>query len=172
MLPPDDGGGGGGGSGTWPDFGGAVRGNALYEASDPPNGYTTGIWLGSAVTPVTCFGDRNTSIVDRDHDLLSDNCEVELAKAFAPHWGMAGDEPCPQAEPYWAVKYFDRTQVVRIAYMPAYYMDCGGNGTGHAGDSEFVMVQVAWNVSTLRRTMKQPSWAFPGIAPRGTTRHR
>ncbi len=85
----------------------------------------------------------------------------------------------PTIEPYWAAKYFPTSgNLVRIAYLLAYRRDCGsGNigtallakvfqvislngfivdlstddpGAGHSGDSEWVMVNVRYNASTMR----------------------
>ncbi|MEX1181709.1 MAG: hypothetical protein WEF86_00635 [Gemmatimonadota bacterium] len=97
--------------------------------------------------------------VDRDHDGLSDECERELARAFAPHLvvrsgGCDWDESVSPhrigggyrfaVEPY--------GDAVRIAYLPAYFVDCGWSGwkcylpgvdcSPHAGDSEFMLVEV------------------------------
>lgn len=64
---------------------------------------------------------------------------------------FANGEQCPGGEPYWAAKRFPNA-MVRIAYMPAYYEDCGYDtrikDSAHTGDSEFVMVEVAFNSTT------------------------
>jgi hypothetical protein len=126
---------------TWPFFGPA--GNAPYQAAGDPYPNDGGIYLGSAVSPSACFADQNSSVnsQDADHDWISDSCELELARAFAPLWKMSRQDQCLGGEPYWAVKYFP-PNLVRIAYMPAYYKDCGS--FGHSGDSEFVMVEVSY----------------------------
>jgi hypothetical protein len=144
---------------SWPYF--APAGDYLYEAPDDPSPGADGLWLGRQVTPDVCFADRNPAVSqdwrDVDLDWIADYCELELAKAFAPllhFWtGLDGArEPCPGGEPAWAVKYFNLSQVVRIAYMPAYYDDCGrpqlGFGAGHAGDSELIMVEAIFNSAT------------------------
>jgi hypothetical protein len=145
----------------WPHF--ASFGDFMYEAANPPNG-DPGIWLGDFFTPDMCFADRHWSVSayrDADRDWLADDCELELARAFAPlmhFWA----EPCPGGEPVWAAKYFARTQHVRIAYMPAYYDDCGRPhigfiGGGHAGDTELIVVEVRYNV-IVRRWQYQRMW--------------
>ena len=137
----------GGGGVDWPPFG--VQGDRIYEAPGDPHPDAPGIWLGANVTPATCFADRNPGIADADKDWLADHCELELARGFAPSWGMSADDGCPGAEPLWAAKYHNNQQVVRLAYLPAYYDDCGGSSAfDHRGDSEFVMVQVVFNAGT------------------------
>ena len=136
----------------WPYF--APPGDFLYQASGDPRPDIPGIWLGSSVTPGVCFADRNPSVrdnLDRDRDWLADSCEFELAQAFAPLMHYRYD-PCPGGEPAWAVKYFNRTQIVRIVYLPAYYDDCGlpqfGFGGGHAGDTELILVEVVFDYAS------------------------
>ncbi len=128
----------------WPPFG--TLGDALYQAPGDPNPGLPGLWLGTNVTPAACFADRNPSIADTDKDWLADHCELELARGFAPTWGMAYNEGCPGAEPVWAVKYFYSNQTVRLVFLPAYYDDCGGLSIGdHRGDSEIILVEVRFD---------------------------
>jgi len=140
----------GGGSGDglgWPFFG--TPGDNLYQAAYDPSPSAPGIWLGASVTPDVCYANRNPAIVDVDKDWLDDRCELELARGFAPTWDMSINDGCPGGEPLWAAKYHNVPGVVRIAYLPAYYDDCGGTRPyDHRGDSEFVMVQVIFNFST------------------------
>ncbi len=107
-------------------------------------------------TPSACAAPA----ADADGDGLGDACETGLARAFAPllridrrdcSW-MAGE-----AEPRLGGGYLFAAQPVeggvRLAYLPAYYRDCGWSGpvcrlrgprcTAHAGDSEVVLVDVA-----------------------------
>jgi hypothetical protein len=114
------------------------------------------------ITPSYCFADLNATVSayrDTDKDWLADECELELARAFAPLMHFSMDEPCPDGEPAWAAKYFDASRFVRIVYLPAYYDDCGlpqfGKGGGHAGDSELIMVEVRFNASTARWEFNQ-----------------
>jgi hypothetical protein len=101
---------------------------------------------------------------DVDHDGLDDTCETRLVAAFAP--GMIVDpyecgwDPGLNrvgGEYYYMVKrppgQLDR---IRIAYLPAYYRDCGSGG--HTGDSEFIGVDVKWEVNNVGGY----SWQFQG----------
>jgi hypothetical protein len=110
-----------------------------------------GIWLGNKVSRGWCYANYNTLVNDTDDDWLDDECEFQLAKAFAPVFAISPSDGCPGGEPYWAAKYYPNGfagwgDFVRIAYMPAYYRDCGA--TPHAGDSEFIMVGVQFNPNT------------------------
>lgn len=144
---------------SWPFIG--PYGDVLYEAPGDPSPGAPGIWLGSATSPAVCFNDKNLSIVDADHDWLDDGCEVELARGFAPRWSMGDQDACPNGEPAWAAKYFPGVGVVRLAFMPAYYNDCGEGatvfdfGAGHPGDSEFAMVEVGFNTTTKHWEFRQ-----------------
>ena len=85
---------------------------------------------------------------DFDSDGLDDNCEYALAHAFRPMIRFSINESCPLGEPYWAAKFFNNSiygtgDFVRIAYLPAFYDDCGE--LGHKGDSEFIQLTVAFN---------------------------
>lgn len=113
-----------------------------------------------------CVG---SAAADRDRDGLSDSCEVALAHAFAPvltvrsggcNWdyetGSLGGGY------FYAVQPLD--SVIRVAYLPAYFRDCGWSGvkcwlpwvdcSPHAGDSEMIAVelQVAGNPARFRAT--------------------
>lgn len=126
-----------------PQFGAYDQG-ALYEAPGDPNPGAPGVWLGELVAPSRCFGTEDPYLVDTDKDWLADHCEGELARAFAPRMHFSWDS-CPEGEPYWAAKMFVSGRV-RLAYMPAYYDDCGS--FGHVGDSEFIVVEVQFNPGT------------------------
>jgi hypothetical protein len=123
----------------------------LHESSlpDPAPG-ADGIWLGLYDTH--CYAQYNPVARDSDQDGLWDYCEYVLAKAFAPMLSKSLTERCFGGEPYWAAKYFDNVPIintgdfVRLAYMPAYYRDCGGGA--HDGDSEFIQFAVGFNPST------------------------
>lgn len=148
--------GSGGGIGSWPYFGPLDDG--IHPALNDPSSTSAGIWLGDTISPHTCFADYavGSAFTDADKDWLSDRCEAALAYAFAPVLQFSGLEQCPGGEPYWAAKYFPTPGVVRIAYLPAYYVDCGPDGSlfpptyssGHFGDSEFMSVEVAFNPVT------------------------
>jgi hypothetical protein len=103
---------------------------------------------------------------DRDIDGVDDECELALAKAFAPElivdprdcsWD-AGVEPARLGGGYvFAVENTPDRRAIRIAYMPAYYRDCGWEGlpcvtrgpecAAHAGDSELIVVQARYHPS-------------------------
>jgi len=143
--------------------------DGLTTAPNDPFPTAPGIWLGDSVTATTCFADQNPAILqsgtllnDQDKDWLADNCEVDLAYAFAPRLLFDFGEPCPFGEPYWAAKYFPFSGVVRIAYLPAYWDDCGDDiagfiGNSHSGDSEYMMLEVGFHVST-RHWVFQQMW--------------
>jgi hypothetical protein len=131
--------------GFWPLFG--EPGDLPYQASGDPFPSSPGIYLGW-VKPGACFSDVNRDAIayDADLDWLDDRCELEIAKAFAPSLKFSADDNCPKGEPYWAAKYFPSRGMVRIAYLPAYYKDCGA--FGHSGDSEFISVEVIYDAAT------------------------
>jgi len=95
---------------------------------------------------------------DADEDGLADGCELELARAFAPlmvvqRRGCEGQplDGLPGGGWLHAVQPVG-DGAVRIAYLPAYFMDCGWRGAKcllpwvncdpHAGDSELVLIDV------------------------------
>jgi hypothetical protein len=149
----------------------AVRpGSRRVQDVDPHPEDPLGIFIPN-VNPSSCFRDVNYNIaVDHDFDWLDDNCEVELARAFAPEFNFAMDEQCPGREPAWAVNYFpdgSGNGIVRIAYMPAYYDDCGTfPQDSHHGDSEFTMVEVLYYPS-LGHWVFQQMWLSAHYGPGG-----
>jgi hypothetical protein len=96
---------------------------SLYEAAGDPNHEAAGVWLRADVTPAACFITPGGPD-DADEDGLHNTCEFAIARAFAPLLAFDDDEICSAGEPHWAAKKFDNG-AVRIAYMPAYYDDCG-----------------------------------------------
>ena len=105
---------------------------SLYEAPGDPRPWARGVWLGASVTPSACAAGRP----DADSDGFSDLCEYKIARSFAPLMQFTMGERaielpggsvwnCARGEPYWAVKRFQSSDYVSIAYMPAYYADCG-----------------------------------------------
>ena len=97
---------------------------------------------------------------DSDTDALGDPCELALARAFAPLfvvdrrdclWTQNADGARLGGAYLFAAQSIDRG--VRLAYLPAYWRDCGWSGAAcairlgrcgaHAGDSEIVLVDVA-----------------------------
>lgn len=148
----------GGANSSWVFFG--PPNDVPYQAAGDPYPAAAGIYLGW-VAPGACFANRNSGVASADQDLdgLHDSCELELARAFAPSWKMSRQDDCPDGEPYWAARYSATAEYVRIAYMPAYYRDCGPTGPrafNHDGDSEYVMVQVRYDASTQH-------WVFDGM---------
>jgi hypothetical protein len=96
---------------------------------------------------------------DQDDDGLSDACELQIARRFAPllvvaPGGCNWDESVTPARLGGAYLFgVERVnERLRIAYLPAYYRDCGWHGmkcrlpyvdcSPHNGDSEFVVVEV------------------------------
>jgi hypothetical protein len=94
---------------------------------------------------------------DADGDSLPDSCELQLARQFAPvltvgrvcNWD--GVAPRPGGGYFYAVQPVGT--VIRVAYLPAYFDDCGWSGvkcrvpmvdcSPHAGDSEFIAVEIS-----------------------------
>jgi len=154
-----------GASGGWPYFG--IPDDGLNNAPNDPYPAAPGVWLGDTVTAATCFADQNRAIVqsgtlinDADKDWLADNCEYDLAYAFAPRMLFDFGEPCPVGEPYWAAKYFPQSGVVRIAYLPSYWDDCGEPilgfiGNDHSGDSEYILLEVGFDAGTRHWVFRQ-----------------
>ena len=108
--------------------------------------------------PSVCFAATE----DGDRDGLDDRCELSLARAFAPALMVApggcdwddGVSPARLGGGYYfGVQPVSDTGDIRIAYLPAYYRDCGWGGlkcwlpyvdcSPHAGDSEAIFVDVA-----------------------------
>jgi hypothetical protein len=133
---------------------------ALYEPPGDPSPGALGVWLGSQVAPRWCYADQNLLILDTDKDWLADECEFELARAFAPAMALEGS--CDGGEPYWAAKYFPTVSRVRIVYLPAYYFDCGDSpipplfNYDHYGDSEPIRYDVRYNAATHHWELAEP----------------
>ena len=96
---------------------------------------------------------------DTDEDGLSDQCEINLAAAFAPSLiTLFGDDV--RRETRWAARP-DTAQTVVIIYMLGYWMDNGDTGSsraacddllflepdcqGHIGDSESITLYVTFD---------------------------
>jgi hypothetical protein len=96
---------------------------------------------------------------DTDSDSISDECEFSLARTFAPvlvvrsggcNWNATLEPGMLDGGYFFAVQAAD--SAVRIAYLPAYFRDCGWRGVkcwlprvncaSHSGDSEFMVVEV------------------------------
>lgn len=98
---------------------------------------------------------------DVDRDGLDDDCELALADAFAPElvvdsrdclWQEARESARLAGGYFFAAQPTTGEGSVRIAYLPAYYRDCGWTGlactlrgpdcSAHAGDSELIVVDI------------------------------
>lgn len=106
---------------------------------------------------------------DADRDGLDDRCELALASAFAPElvvdatdclWHATLAPPRLGGGYLFAAQRTPGDGAVRIAYLPAYYRDCGWSGAvcvlrggdcgAHAGDSELIVVDVVPDAATRR----------------------
>jgi hypothetical protein len=106
------------------------------------------------------LADCTSGAPDSDHDGLSDLCESTLARAFAPvlvvepggcDWD-ASTVPGRVGGAYLFGVAPAGGDAVRVAYLPAYFRDCGWSGpkcllpgvgcAGHSGDSEFMAVEL------------------------------
>ncbi|MFN2564549.1 MAG: hypothetical protein ABR499_05995 [Gemmatimonadaceae bacterium] len=106
---------------------------------------------------------------DRDADGVDDDCELALAQAFAPElivdpsdclWDN-GVRPSRLGGGYlFAAESTPDDRGIRIAYLPAYYRDCGWQGvacatrgrrcSAHDGDSEVVVVEARYDHAIAR----------------------
>ncbi len=126
---------------------------------------TTPTGLAVGWTAADCAGAAGDGAADRDGDALRDDCELALARAFAPELRVdrrdclwtAPPEGARLAGGYLAGGYLYAARPtaagVRLAYLPAYARDCGWDGIqclkpggcgAHAGDSELILVDVAF----------------------------
>ncbi len=123
-----------------------------------------------------CFDAPAQSKWDPDGDTMDNRCEDALAAAFAPGLRAAGDcnydpgvgrqggEYYYGVQPYWyrSSESAPLEPRARLAYLPAYYWDCGSPtgggqpfGDGHDGDSEFFIVDVQFNDTTRHWVTQQ-----------------
>lgn len=111
--------------------------------NDVDNNPTADGYFIQGTAPELCFWGHNWNVQynDTDADWVDDGCEYAIAGRFAPMMRFhSGNDNCPGWQPYWAAKAFSDPRRMRIAYMPAYYRDCGPEG--HDGDSEMVTVEI------------------------------
>lgn len=104
---------------------------------------------------------------DVDADGISDSCELLLAQAFAPelivYAGGCNYDQSVQPHRLGGEYYFGvqpNSGGVRVAFLPAYYNDCGWHGlkcwlplmncAPHAGDSELIVVDATLDSATNR----------------------
>lgn len=148
-------------------YGGAVM--TLECDGDPgedPDPSAPGVWL-AGWDYSSCF----SGFWDIDDDGVHNGCENALAQRFAPELIMTsrcdwdsgldrmGGEYYFAAQPGVQRDPGGGTSHIRIAYLPAYYIDCGGLVEGwcelgmwgcapHSGDSEFFIVDVSYDFGT------------------------
>ncbi|MEO7361323.1 MAG: hypothetical protein ABI120_13410 [Gemmatimonadaceae bacterium] len=135
--------------------------NAFIPCEDGPgpggsssSGFNLGFTWAQCTAPST----------DVDSDGVDDNCEVSLAAAFAPGLRESVGECNWDAglnrlggEYYYKVRRpIGATDRIRIAYMPAYYRDCGT--APHNGDTEFIGVDVKYESNSVGGN----TWKFAG----------
>jgi len=128
-----------------------------------------GIFLGSGVTAFQCFEADHT---DADFDGLSDFCEYQLAWAFRPELAYYQNDDM-RMEPYWAAHGIGG-DTVRIAYLLSYYVDAGtehelcpllqGLCDGHAGDSEYIALDVSYNTTWSHWIVRRALYSAHGDA--------
>lgn len=155
------GGGGGGGGGS----------------SGDPAPTAAGYYIGSSFSVSACVSPTGTGINDVDGDGLDDYCEHILAMTFRPAIHFSVYDCDTGGERYWAAKVFPaQGNLVRIAYLPSYYVDCGAPsesfcstiyGCGsHNGDSEFIILDLRYNATTqhwyLEHVFLSAHTEFPG----------
>lgn len=120
-----------------------------------------GYWLGFGTGPAFCYSASGANINDADRDKFDDWCEKTIAQRFRPLLRFSPYDCNRQGERYWAAHYFPETERFRVAYLLAYYKDCGTPSTifcdisvsgdrclGHQGDSEFIVVDLYWDEAT------------------------
>jgi hypothetical protein len=130
-----------------------------------------------ALSQVACAGtaphgagaSASASAGDSDRDGLSDACELAVAQAFAPELDIAtgacnviGTVSGPQLGGGYLFAAAPIPDGIRVAYMPAYFRDCGWHGfkchlpgvdcTPHWGDSEFIAVDLIARNDTYELT--------------------
>jgi hypothetical protein len=122
-----------------------------------PNPGARGEWSGDTWESCHLRNDFN----DVDRDGLTETCEFGLAAAFAPFMAMYPDciwDPHAPGGARLGGDYDFAVQavgsIIRIAYLPAYYKDCGSTlgwdgayfpSGSHDGDSELILVDVAFS---------------------------
>lgn len=130
-----------------------------------PNVAAPAIGVATTWTSDACRTPRS----DHDVDGIDDGCEVALAQAFAPElivdrldcsW-VDSVQPQRLGGGYlFAVQDAPDGRAMRIAYLPAYFRDCGWEGlpcvtrgdgcSAHPGDSEIIVVQMRYDPGTRR----------------------
>lgn len=124
--------------------------------TDDPDPEAPGMYL-AGWDDARCFWDIDS---DQDQDGTDDGCESRLTYEFAPELLVAydcnfdyglnrqGGEYLYAARRMQISRKFGGFKtVMRIAYLPAYYTDCGNwdGDQGHDGDSEFIMLDLIYD---------------------------
>jgi hypothetical protein len=138
--------------------GGGGGGGGGYTGDPAPS--APGIFIGQSFTAASCISPSGAGINDADYDGLDDYCEHIIALQFRPAMSFSSLDCNTGGERYWAAKVFPaQGNLVRIAYLPSYYQDCGtptetgcdmiGECGSHVGDSEFIILDLRFNTTTL-----------------------
>ncbi|HEX2091334.1 MAG TPA: hypothetical protein VHG28_02990 [Longimicrobiaceae bacterium] len=115
---------------------------------------------GIVIDGITLGGCTDGDSEDRDQDGLEDYCEYRIALAWAPILRFTQGDGDPTRETYWAVlpkpaTAFERQ--VSIIYLLGYHNDTGA--LGHAGDSEFIILNIAGGTTwTLKTAFYSAHW--------------
>jgi hypothetical protein len=122
----------------------------------PPPPTPPGISL-PGFTNTYCRSATTNTADDIDGDRLRDECEYQLAAAFAPQLVQPNEFNYANGgvpgEYLFAVGPAPASAGIRIGYLPAYYWDWGNvynNSGAHTGDSEFIIVEVLNDPGTSR----------------------
>ncbi len=136
---------------VWPTDANLVPGHCPNQPDPNPGG--TGLWV-DGWTPDNCFDPTRMGHLDADRDGVTDQCESELAYSFRPELVYSRDcnydsgNARPAGDYVVAVRRKSGNRV-RIAYLPAYFIDCGTSAykipaPGHSGDSEYIYMEVSY----------------------------
>jgi len=135
---------------------------------DPdPHPTSPGVYLTSLYSGDMCVETGN----DADGDGLWDDCEYQLAAAFAPELVLASaHETFTGREPHWVARPLEWTAsgetAVLIMYLLSYYVDGGTDSPicrnyfaepicqGHYGDSEWILLKVEYDSETEHWVLK------------------
>ena len=131
--------------------------HCLPGPNEDPYPDSAGVWLGMVEGQQMSFSYCTTSSSDTDGDTVAEYCENKLAESFRPEM-VSHEFDSVDGEPYYAVQKAS-SSTIRIFYMLGYYWDFGdcvlieppfpgACHNAHAGDSEFVIVDVAYNYFT------------------------
>jgi hypothetical protein len=121
-------------------------------------------WLAVALQAPCPAGPHGPDGSDGDRDGLSDLCELEVARAFAPVLVVSPaacnfDPASARLEGGYLFAVQPIPGGIRAAYLPAYLQDCGWDGPKcllrlrggcdpHAGDSELIVVDLTAEEAT------------------------